>query len=419
MKTSTLPRYLVGSRQAILELATSPWTLWVGAIFVFSAGLAREYDGEDLIHEPWHALRPLGASLATGTALFLLVHLAALLKRGNAEGTPPSFFNAWRTFLGLFWLTAPMAWLYAVPYERFMTPVDAIAVNLWTLALVSVWRVLLMTRVIHVLYGIRDVSAFFLVMLFADAVVFAAVTLVPTPVIDVMGGIRHSDRDALIAGVTFSVMILSVLSAPVWILGALISIGVLKPTWPNVEAVPAGTPPRGPLILAVVSVVAFVPLLVFTQPEQINRREAESLLKQERFEEALAVMSARSPDEYPPRWNPPPKIGYRETTPSLTLVRDAMSNEWPADWVAGVYLEKIDRELRNELMPYWSPAGWTVIIERLEEFGEIYETDPEHALTARFLLDHHSGLDVPDRSALERLAQRAAPGGFAEMSEEQ
>lgn len=34
-----------------------------------------------------------------------------------------------------------------------MTPVDAIAVNLWTLAIVSVWRVALMTRVIHVAYG--------------------------------------------------------------------------------------------------------------------------------------------------------------------------------------------------------------------------------------------------------------------------
>ena len=130
MKATMLPRYFLGSRQAILELAASPWTLLVGAIFVLSAGLAREYDGEDLINEPWHALRPLGASLASCTTLFLVVHLATLLKLGKGEGKPPSFFKTWRTFLGLFWLTAPMAWLYAVPYERFMTPVDAIAVNL-------------------------------------------------------------------------------------------------------------------------------------------------------------------------------------------------------------------------------------------------------------------------------------------------
>ena len=93
------------------------WSILIGVVLVISAGLAREYDGEDLIHEPWHALRPLGASLASGTTLFLVAHVAALVKSGKGEGAPPSFFRAWRTFLGLFWFTAPMAWLYAVPYE--------------------------------------------------------------------------------------------------------------------------------------------------------------------------------------------------------------------------------------------------------------------------------------------------------------
>jgi len=30
---------------------------------------AREYDGEDLLHEPWHLLLPLVASLATSFIL--------------------------------------------------------------------------------------------------------------------------------------------------------------------------------------------------------------------------------------------------------------------------------------------------------------------------------------------------------------
>ena len=56
MKASTLPLYLIGSRRAILDIASSRWSLLIGAIFVLSAGFAREYDGEDLIGEPWHAL---------------------------------------------------------------------------------------------------------------------------------------------------------------------------------------------------------------------------------------------------------------------------------------------------------------------------------------------------------------------------
>ena len=65
MTISTLIRYLVGHRRAILEVAESKSAVWLGLLFVISAGFAREYDGVDLLHEPWHLALPLGASLAT------------------------------------------------------------------------------------------------------------------------------------------------------------------------------------------------------------------------------------------------------------------------------------------------------------------------------------------------------------------
>jgi hypothetical protein len=70
MGIRTLLRYLIGDRQAILDLAASRWTLLVGFLFVLSAALAREYDGKDLLHEPWHLLLPLGASLVASALLF-------------------------------------------------------------------------------------------------------------------------------------------------------------------------------------------------------------------------------------------------------------------------------------------------------------------------------------------------------------
>ena len=36
--------FLIGNRQAILELAADRRALWVGLLFVLSAGFAREYD---------------------------------------------------------------------------------------------------------------------------------------------------------------------------------------------------------------------------------------------------------------------------------------------------------------------------------------------------------------------------------------
>lgn len=381
----------------------------MGALFVLSAGFAREYDGEDLVHEPWHALRPLAASLATGTLLFLIVHSAALLNDNLAPDRQPSIGRAWGVFMGLFWMTAPMAWLYAIPYERFLSPVDAVRVNLWTLAFVAAWRVILMTRVVSVLYGIGYASSFFLVMLFADAVVLFVMTQVSTPVIDVMGGIRHSERDALLASVTFSVTSLSILSAPVWIIGALVAAVAMKPKWATLKSTAAEGRSRGLFILAAVSLVAFVPMLMLSQPEQINRREAESLLKQDRVGEAFAIMSGLSPDNYPPHWNPPPKLGYRELSPSLEAIRIAMSDEWPAHWVASIYLSKIDRKLRSDISPYWGGSSWSEIVEQLWEQGFLDEIEPEHRVMAQFLLDHLPSLNEPDRMALEEIVQLASP----------
>lgn len=407
MKISLLPRFLLGDRDAILELAASRWTILIGAIFVISAGLAREYDGEDLINEPWHALRPLGASLASGTTLFLLIHCAIMLRSAKAERKPPAFEKSYVIFLGLFWMTAPMAWLYAIPYERFMSPVDAIGVNLWTLALVAAWRVALITRVISVIYGVRAAPVFFIVMLFADAVVFAVVTMVPTPVIDVMGGIRHTDRDALIAGATFNLMILSVLTAPIWIIGSLIAIGWLKPDWrvPRREA----SSPRPLLILATVSVLAFVPVMVFTQPEQANRRRAESMLLSGDVAAAFDFMSERSASDFPPQWNPPPKLGYREREPELTEVRRVMEADWPAEWVAAIYLEKTGRFLKQDLLYVGGSLSWAQVADRYEQWRDEQLTEAQRAF-AQFLRDRDGSLTQADRDALDRLIHLEAGG---------
>src|SRR5690349_21302235 len=77
----TLLAYLVGSRKAVLQVANSRTALWLGLLFVLSAGFAREYDGEDLWHEPWHLMLPLVASLGTSFVLYLIVYFAAF-RRG-------------------------------------------------------------------------------------------------------------------------------------------------------------------------------------------------------------------------------------------------------------------------------------------------------------------------------------------------
>ena len=92
MRVETVFLYLTGDRRAILQLAASPWTLLIGAIFVLSAGLARDYDGEDLLREPWHLLIPFAASIAASLILFGLACLKVM--RGE---TWPGLWRVWRS----------------------------------------------------------------------------------------------------------------------------------------------------------------------------------------------------------------------------------------------------------------------------------------------------------------------------------
>src|SRR5436305_1864048 len=67
VSTGTLIRFLFGSRRAILTLASQSNTVWLGLIFVLSAGFAREYDRTYLPDNLWVIALPMLA--VAGTSL--------------------------------------------------------------------------------------------------------------------------------------------------------------------------------------------------------------------------------------------------------------------------------------------------------------------------------------------------------------
>ena len=79
----------------------------IGALLVLSAGLARNYDSHDLQRQWWRLLLPFAASTLAAALLFGVV---ALLIQAGATIAPLGW-----GILGLFWLTAPFAWLYGLP----------------------------------------------------------------------------------------------------------------------------------------------------------------------------------------------------------------------------------------------------------------------------------------------------------------
>jgi hypothetical protein len=376
MNLITIYRYLFqGSYQAMERIARSRGAIGVGLVFVFAAGLAREYDGEDLLHEPWHLLIPLAASLATSFILFLLIAVVSFVR-----GVPWSpFWSRYRQLLALYWMTAPLAWLYAIPFERHMTAADAVRANLMLLAVVALWRVVLMVRVVAKLLDCGYWPSFFLVMLFADTVLLTVAAMLPVPVVQFMGGVRLTESESLIQGVTLSVHVLGGLSWPIWLLGVLVLLARWRRGMRYRWTISAGERPGqvGPGVwgVAAASIALFVLIAGEPQREQRLRRQAEQLLVSGRIADGLRFMSAHERADFPPHWSPPPRIAYAHVRPPLIDVLRALGRLPAAEWVRNHYFSELRRLNQHDDVYYWD----NLFTEQktLQAWIELLESNPD------------------------------------------
>ncbi len=339
MNIATLGKYFVGNKQAILQIAETRGVLWLGLLFVIATGFAREYDGEDLMHEPWHLAIPLGASIISSFILYCMVWIVAACRKGKNP-----FWSGYAKFLALYWMTAPLALVYAIPVERLLTAADSVRANLWMLAIVAAWRVALITRVVSVFYRCRHVAAFFVVMLFADALAQTAISFVPMPIVSVMGGIRLTEAESVVLGTTFMIRFFGILSLPVWFIGVWV-IASCKSQPNDWQTRPiqirSNSVGRSLWLLAFATLAIWPFVLPRTQPEQVNRRIVDSRLKSGDVSGALAYMSERESDDFPPHWDPPPRIGYGESEPDIFDVLEVINHDRSASWVRRMFVQKI------------------------------------------------------------------------------
>lgn len=363
MRVATLFGYFLGIRSFVLAVANCRQALWLGLLFVISAGFAREYDAEDLLHDPWYVLLPIAASFVTSLILFLFVELRfggrttdqdESLQAGAPPG-PPGIRGKWvylsryRSFLGLYWMTAPLAWLYAIPVERFLDAGDSARANLSLLGIVALWRVLLMSRVVSVVYRCSEMAAFFVVMLFGDSVALVVLWLTPLPVFNIMGGIHLSEAEATILFTSLMVKIVGGVSWPVWFGGTVFYSLIFeerREAWRDVDFGSAHPPPvsKGTWMLGAGSLLVWTVILPSTQPEQYHRRQAEIDLRAGRVREAVTMLSSLTRADLPPHWDPPPRLGYGETEPSIVAVLVEIEKQRAVPWVREIFWKKMNRQ---------------------------------------------------------------------------
>ncbi|BBM84084.1 hypothetical protein [Candidatus Uabimicrobium amorphum] len=206
MNFSTILLYLFGNREAIHKVASAKFSLLIGAIFVLMTGVGRNYDQASFFHEPIYLLSPFIFSTLNSFFIFLFV------RRELAEGY--TFFKEYLRFLNLFWMTAPIAWLYAIPVETMMTEYNSAMANIALLTIVSLWRVCLMIRVVQVLLDTPIRNSIIVILMPVSFVVGIATffSSLGMSLARNMGGLRFSLEEQMVYKLTNTTCVLSIIA---------------------------------------------------------------------------------------------------------------------------------------------------------------------------------------------------------------
>jgi hypothetical protein len=345
----TLGRYLIGNKNAIETIAGNRGGLLIGFLFCFSAALARHYDGRDLTRQPWFLLAPAGASILTSLIIFAAVYFVSSIR---SRTLIPNIGSSYLSFLGLYWMTAPLAWLYGIPYERFLNEVAAAQANIWTLELVSIWRVLVICRVVSILTPCLFLAAFLVVGSVSLALVCTAMSFGRVPLINVMGGVHVPASVEPVASLYLFVGFYGFFGLLVAGIGVLRLLITVDRDWTLAgfrAAQNRGVGKSLPLLAVLVS-LGFCMVLPYTQREQRLRFEVESDLRTGKIEGAIRTLASHQRSEFPPQWTPPPWPEYEDgdRNPNMVeIARFLMRRKDVPEWVIGMYREKAQLYLRN------------------------------------------------------------------------
>ena len=317
---------------------------WLGVLLVLSAGFAREYDGEYLLTDWWYLVIPLAASLVGAFALTLIVWITAWFRGVRSVG----LLKTYGAVLNAYWMTAPLAWLYAIPVERLLGEVDAVRANLALLGIVSIWRVALMIRSLSILYACRYWEALMPIMVFSLIVGYIAIRMLPVPLFVVMGGVRIPESEQIIVSTRLQITVTAVLSAPVWIIG-LLADWVIKRRWVwSLESSHDQTPIRVSrfcYVVGIISLLIWLPVLPWTQAEQYQRWSVENMLERGDYQGAAEWSRRVTVEDLPPHWIPPPRLVYGYASVETIKQSVALLNEDLSDW----YADQCRETLRENL----------------------------------------------------------------------
>ncbi len=327
VSVGTWIRYLFGHAESIRALARSAGAWQVSLALVLLTSIARNYDQTWIGEKPFHWIAGnILFSTVSGSALFVWVRIF-MTNRIDDPNVP--FGASWRQFMGLFWGTAPVAWLYAIPVERWAGSMEAAHFNLTLLAVVSLWRVLLMARIIGVLHSAAFWRALCWVLSMACVevvVVMLGSGTLSRQIMAGMGGLRNSPEEDVLAralsttaGVAFYGFI------PMLILG-LVARMLGNPRF-TANLVPGAG--RLPWIGVAVAAALWIGVAIPAQQQTRSNAEIDALAANGEWRQVINHLIAHEPQAYAASRQLPPKVYEYEVYEGLPGLLGAIRTNDP------------------------------------------------------------------------------------------
>lgn len=346
-------KYLFGQAEAIRRVAGSRAAVWTGLALVLLTSIARNYDQTLIAEKPflWF-FGSLLFSFVSATWMYLVVY-KTFARRSSSKAwddRKPPEGSAWPSFLGLFWMTAPIAWLYAIPVERFLDSVSATHANLALLGIVSFWRVVLMARVLQVTTRAPFLMALSWVLFAASVEVLVLVFFggsFAKSIARGMGGMRNSPEEDILMRTMNTAFGWAFLLAP---LAFIVALAWRPKEW--LQSLPCPVARRVSWISLLVIAVVWIGLAVAPQRELANNVAVERLLESGQTRAALDYLAARQPGDFAPARALPPKPFEREVFTQLPACFGVVQTNDPP-WVRALLLSKLDAMIMHT-GPRWS-----------------------------------------------------------------
>lgn len=339
MTGKTVFLYLTGNAGAVREVAASRSAWWVGALLVLTAGLAREYDQTYLPYAGIRVFYPLGVSFVAACVLYVFLDWCVGERIDPLAPQPaqsePRQAHSFRAFLGLFWMTAPIAWLYAIPVERFCDARGAAVANAFLLLAVSVWRVALLTRAVCVTTAAGWTRVLGAILMPCSVLMGIGSIVKHVSLIRVMGGMRLSPEEQVVSDASSIAFFASVAG---FVLAIVLLLCAGRRT--RGARLPAPTEPGVPWITLAAVAVLWIPPTLYAQRELGHAHRVKMLIRKEDYRGALEYLSRVPRGEFPPNWQlPPDPYGYPAWNGVPRIFASMDGSE--AVWVRGAYFENL------------------------------------------------------------------------------